>query len=104
MKINDINLNGGKMIFWNLDLIDISKEFSEQVWEFKEDLALIEFPNNISLSLGWYPSFKENGQFSLIIFADSDFVKQIEKYNFNKLDILKETLNRYCKKCYDLSR
>jgi hypothetical protein len=81
MEISEINFYGGEVIFWDLNLIDTSKKISEQLLEFKEDMLFIKYPNNICLDLGWAPSFKENGEFTLLIVNDSDWEKPLEEFH-----------------------
>ena len=56
----------GLIVFNNLGL-DFTRAIDHQIDRLKEDLLQIEFPREILLDLGWYPSVDLEGGFQLRI-------------------------------------
>lgn len=73
MRREDIDWQSGKVVFWELEFLDLARPLTEQLDELKEDLAQIEYPGERVLDIGWYPSFSEEGQFVVRVVATSDW-------------------------------
>lgn len=61
-----LDIIDGKITYNELSIVDNGN--SELSFEFlKEDMLQIEYPKNILLDVGWYPSFDPSGAFQVRI-------------------------------------
>jgi hypothetical protein len=99
MKIEDINICGGEIIFWELGSVDVNKSICDQLVELQEDMVLLKYPNGIYLDLGWTHPHKMEGSFKISIIKDEEWQNALERYRFTEIELLVEKLNEFCKKC-----
>ena len=62
--------SGWKIIFNDFTEADSDlfvDENHEQLWEFKEDLLQFKYEEKRTLDLGWYPEFKPEGRYKLML-------------------------------------
>jgi hypothetical protein len=67
MKPTDFDWKTGVITFWELDALVANRPFPEQAELLKEDLVQVEFPKEIVLDIGWYPSFDPDGWFVILV-------------------------------------
>jgi hypothetical protein len=68
MNRSSIDWRGGRVSFWDMDGVDLEADLPKQArWELKEDLAQVEYGDDIQLDVGWYPSFSEDGEFLVVV-------------------------------------
>jgi len=97
MKSNDFIWHGGRVVHWDLDDLDLNKGILQQIDILKEDLALIEYDNDIIIGLGWLPEFNPDGRFVLDVIKSEDWdnpIAQIEAKNAASLEhIIKQAVS-----------
>ena len=63
----------GTIVFDDLTPIDLSLPFEDNEDDLKEDLLQIEYPGELIIDAGWYPSFDKDGEFQIRIIKGSDW-------------------------------
>src|SRR5688572_17140179 len=63
MRPEDFDLGNGTVTFWDLDSLDAARSLADQRDHLKEDLAQIQFGDELILDIGWYPEFSADGEF-----------------------------------------
>lgn len=70
MKADCFDWGSGKVTCWALDGLEASRPLEEQLDELKEDLAQVRFGARTVLDVGWYPEFRSNGEFVVLVVRD----------------------------------
>jgi hypothetical protein len=63
----------GTIVFDDITHIDFSLKFEDNEDNLKEDLLQIEYPDELIIDAGWYPSFEKDGEFQVRIIKDGDW-------------------------------
>lgn len=63
----------GTIVFDDLTPIDLSLPFEDNEDDLKEDLLQIEYPDELIVDVGWYPSFNKDGEFQIRIIKSGDW-------------------------------
>lgn len=63
MQVDSFNWYSGEVVFWELFRISEGEALTAQVDDLTEDLALVRYPGEISLDVGWYPECSADGSF-----------------------------------------
>lgn len=92
--ISDLLIGSGKIVF--NDFPD-SVEFNspEAYEELKEDLIQIVYSNQFLIDVGWYPSFQENGKFTLFLIENNDWEKPVFKKRTRSIKVVRKTIEEY---------
>jgi hypothetical protein len=75
MERDEIHLGSGRVVHWDLDRVDLHSPLAESLDWLKEDLALIEFPNDVIVDVGWYPEFSLAGRFRVHVVRGHDWAQ-----------------------------
>lgn len=70
MKADCFDWGTGEVTYWALDGIESSEPLEKQLDELKEDLAQVRFGARTVLDVGWYPEFRSNGEFVVLVVRD----------------------------------
>jgi len=62
MRSDHIDWESGKVIFWDMEFLDLLKPLTEQLSNLKEDLVQVKYGDRV-LDVGWYPEFSNEGEF-----------------------------------------
>ena len=91
--ISDLKIGSGQVVFNDFpEVIDLN---SAEVYEdLKEDLIQIVY-NQFLIDVGWYPSFQENGKFSVLLIQNDDWEKPIFIKRTRSIQVVKETIEEY---------
>jgi hypothetical protein len=73
MKKTEFDLAGGEVLLWDLADLDPQLPLVDQLYELKEDLAVVRYPCGIVVDVGYYPEFKKSGRFVVIVTNDADW-------------------------------
>lgn len=73
MRREDIEWRSGKVVFWDLDFLELEKPIDQQLDDLKEDLAQAEYAGDLVLDVGWYPSFSKEGSFVVRVVSIHDW-------------------------------
>jgi hypothetical protein len=74
MKIEDFDWRAGRVEYWTLDRIGGDDAPADhRRWDLKEDLALVRFPGEVCLDIGWYPQGSPDGRFVMLVVRDEDW-------------------------------
>jgi hypothetical protein len=62
MHRDDIDWRSGRVRYWYLDFLDLTRSFKSHDWIDleNEDLARVEYPHGIVLDIGWYGGKQRN--------------------------------------------
>ena len=71
----NIRLKYGKILYSDINDIDLERRFEEQKWSYKEDMLQIGFADQYIIDIGWFPEHKLGGKFILTV------VKSFDWYN-----------------------
>lgn len=55
----------------------MDRPLGEQLDALDEDLIQIEFPNQIIVDVGWYPSHSPKGEFQVVLIKSYDWEKPV---------------------------
>ena len=77
MDMSIVDWRSGRVIHWDLSLIDVARPIAEQIDNLKEDLAQIEYPNDIVIDVGWHPEFRRNGRFVVSVIRHQDWERPL---------------------------
>lgn len=88
----------GKVTFDNISSIDTLLDISGNIDDLKEDMLQIEYPNNIILDIGWFPSFDIEGHFCIQVIQDLDWGEPIMKIKCNSWKTLENSLDEEIQK------
>jgi hypothetical protein len=83
----------GKISYDDLSHINIFKDINSNINNLKEDLLQIEYPNNIIIDVGWYPSFDSKGTFYINIIKDFNWNSPVISEKCESFEELKGTLS-----------
>jgi len=73
LKASEIDWTPGQVTLWDLDSVDSKVPLSQQLSELHEDLALISYPDNVWVDVGWYPEFSKDGAFTILVIRNNDW-------------------------------
>lgn len=93
MKSNELDWKSGRLVFWDLDLLDTKKSLADQLDELKEDLVQVDYPGGLLLDAGWYPEFCESGLFVVKVVRDFNWENLLFEVNANTIDGFVRSLN-----------
>lgn len=71
--IDTLKKTTGTIVFDDLTHIDLSLPFEDNEDDLKEDLLQIEYPDELIIDAGWYPSFEKDGEFQVRVIKNSDW-------------------------------
>jgi len=94
---NIIKSKKGQIVYNDLNYIDFSKNVKNQIDELKEDLLQVQFPNDIILDIGWYPSFDQNGSFRICLIKELDWSNPIDFVKCKNMTELKNNIIKMIK-------
>jgi hypothetical protein len=63
-----------------------------------EDLFQVSYSDKFTIDVGWYPAFKKNGSFRIVVIEDYDWENPI--YDKRCRDL--KTLNLYMEECVEM--
>ncbi|MBD2871221.1 hypothetical protein [Paenibacillus arenilitoris] len=92
--INDLSIGSGKIVFNNFPE-NVEFNTPEAYEELKEDLIQIVYSNRFLIDVGWYPSFQENGQFTLFLIENNDWEKPVFKKRTRSIKVVREIIEEY---------
>lgn len=95
MSPKDTDWGAGRVTFWdldNLDNLDDNIPLLEQIDDLKEDLALVEYPYDVRLDIGWYPEFSRDGSFVVVVAAASGWEKPLYRRSCATFETLRDAL------------
>jgi hypothetical protein len=67
MKASNIDWKSGRVVYWDMESVDLHTPLAHQLSELKEDLAQISYPSGILVDIGWYPELSEEGAFLVTV-------------------------------------
>lgn len=92
--ISTLKIGSGQVVF--NDLPEVINLNSAEVYEvLKEDLIQIVYSDQFLIDVGWYPSFHENGKFTLILIQNGEWEKPIFKKRTRSIQEVKATIEEY---------
>lgn len=92
--INDLSIGSGKILFNDFPE-NIEFSTPEVYEELKEDLIQILYSNRFLIDVGWYPSFQENGKFTLLLIENNNWEKPVFKKRTRSIKVVRETIEEY---------
>ena len=91
--ISDLIIGSGRVVFNDFPE-DIDFNSAEVYEELKEDLIQIVY-DQFLIDVGWYPSFQENGKFTMMLIQNEDWEKPIFIKRTRSIQVVKETIEEY---------
>ena len=79
MKQSKLNWKSGRVVYWDMESVDLDIPLVNQLSELKEDLAQISFPSGLLIDIGWYPEFSEDGGFLVTVVRAEDWEEPLMK-------------------------
>ena len=73
MNWTEFDLAGGEVLLWDLADLDPQLPLIDQLYELKEDLAVVRFPCEIVVDVGYYPEFTKSGRFVVTVTPNADW-------------------------------
>ncbi|MFS1512525.1 hypothetical protein VQL36_08825 [Chengkuizengella sp. SCS-71B] len=88
----DINFKNGKIVYNDFQ-IDPLLSFEKQADNLKEDMFQVEFLNNYTIDIGWYPCTTDiNGNFIIYIIKEYNWEEPLLKASCRTIEELKQHL------------
>lgn len=92
--IHDISIGSGKIVFNDFpDNVEFNTP--EAYEELKEDLIQIVYSDQFIIDVGWYPSFQENGKFTLYLIQNNDWERPVFKKRTRSVKVVMKTIEEY---------
>ncbi|MEM6955248.1 MAG: hypothetical protein AAF645_06145 [Myxococcota bacterium] len=76
MNADDFQLGNGRVTYWDLERIDPGRPLGAQCGDLKEDLVQVLY-GDVTLDVGWYPSFAADGRFKVVVVKDCDWQRPV---------------------------
>lgn len=83
MDRNSFNWGTGKVVHWNADAINVLYPLDSQVDELQEDLVQVQYPDSITLDVGWYPEFDPKGKFIVAVVRNQEWDSPLAQITCN---------------------
>jgi hypothetical protein len=93
LKRQEIDWRSGRVVFWELDLVDASRPLADQLDGLKEDLAQVEYPGGIVLDVGWYPEFSKEGEFVVTLVKNADWDRPLMQHRCATINALQRSID-----------
>ncbi|MDE1464140.1 hypothetical protein [Spartinivicinus poritis] len=95
--LDKIDFGNGKLVFDEISSLEIVDNIAIYKNELKEDMLQVEYPNEVLIDVGWYPSFDIEGGFQVRVIKDYNWEMPLlirEARDFKKLVLtIKEAIN-----------
>lgn len=88
----NIRLKYGKIIYSDINDIDLKRTFQEQKWSYKEDMLQIGFADQYIIDIGWFPEHKSSGKFILTVVKNFDWYNPVVRKKIKSIQNLKKNL------------
>jgi hypothetical protein len=94
VKTSDFDWKAGRVTWWSLDRVDATRPAVEQASELDEDLAQVEFPADLILDIGWYPSWSKDGAFGVQLVKSQSWDAPLRRETCRTFDALHAAVTR----------
>lgn len=92
--VSDLSIGSGKVVF-NEFPENIDFNSPEVYEELKEDLLQITYEDKFLIDVGWYPSFKKNGKFTLCLIENYNWEKPVFRKRTRSINVVRKTIEAY---------
>lgn len=89
--VNDI-IKNVRITFNDLVHLSFDLPVESQVEDLKEDLLQVEYPNELLLDVGWYPSFNPTGKFIVSVISNRDWGSPLVRFHASSFGELKKAV------------
>lgn len=72
----DLSLGSGRIAYDDFP-VELGASLTEQISLLKEDLIQIEYPKEVIVDIGWYPSFDIGGHFQIRVIMGGNWAQPI---------------------------
>lgn len=78
----------GNVTYDEISCLDLTLGVAAQIASLKEDLLQVEYPDNILLDVGWFPSFDIDGHFKVQVIKEGDWENPLWQKDANDYETL----------------